>query len=173
MIKKYKLDIINLSEKFREELMNNIRSNKGITILSLMVTVLVLVIIAGTAIKASVTFTGKTKFQNLETELLLIQNKCKMVADKYAMGDIGEEDLYGIKQESGTYAGWYLLTEANLYDMGLRDIIKNVEKNDAGETVGGYYVDYQNDDVAYSKGISYEGKEYHKLSEIKEYVPHN
>ncbi|MCI9365449.1 MAG: hypothetical protein HFJ54_02255 [Clostridia bacterium] len=153
--------------------MNNIRSNKGITILSLLVTVVVLVILAGTAIKASVSFSGRTKFKNLETELLLIQNKCKVLADKQAIGEVEEKDLYGIKQTEGPYAGWYLLTEANLYDMDLRDLIKNVEKDTDGNTIDGYYVNYEDNNVAYGPGVAYEGKEYHKLSEIKEYVPHN
>lgn len=142
--------------------MNNIRNNKGITLLSLIVTVVILVILVATAITASVNISGSAKFENVQTSLLLIQSKCKIMGEKFAIGEIKEEDLYGEKQTEGEYSGWYLLTDADLYDMGLREL----------KAEDGYYVNYETDNVAYGIGISYEGQKFYKLSEMKEFNSH-
>lgn len=52
--------------------------------------------------------------------------------------------------------GWYLLSQDDLNNMG----VENVDAADK------YYVDYENDDVAYGKGIENNDKTYYKLSEI-------
>ena len=132
------------------------RNDNGITLAVLILTVLILVIIATVTINVSHTLVDEAKLQNVKTDLLLIQSKCKIKAEQKAIGEIKEEDLYGSKQTDGTYNGWYLLSQEDLNNMGVSDV--NAEDK--------YYFDYEHDDVAYGKGIVNDDKTYYKLSEI-------
>lgn len=132
------------------------RNDNGITIVVLILTVLVLVIISSVAVNISSNLINEAKFQNVKTDLLLIQSKCKIKAEQKAIGEIKEEDLYGTKQTDGEYNGWYLLSQEDLNNMGVEDV-------DASNK---YYVDYEHDDVAYGRGIKNDDKTYYKLSEI-------
>lgn len=135
----------------------NIRNNKGITLIALVVMIVILAIITAVTVTVSVNYADIAKFENVETDLLLIQSKAKVMADKKAIGEIEEDELYGIKQESGDYQGWYLLSQSELDEMGMKKA--QAEDN--------YYIDYQNNDVAYGVGIEYKGTTYYKLSEMK------
>lgn len=132
------------------------KSNKGVTIVALVITVMILMITATITINISSGIIGEAKYEGLKTTLLLIQSKIKVMADKKAIGDITEEDLYGTKQTSGEYENWYLLTQANLEHMGIKDADAEDE----------YYVNYENDDVAFGAGFEYEGTTYYKLSDM-------
>ena len=138
----------------------NIKNNKGITLITLVITVILLAIIASVGVSLGVNITGSAKFENVETNLLLIQSKCKVKADQKYLGEIEESELYGTKQTEGEYSGWYLLSQQDLGDMGLEDL--KAEDNN--------YVDYENDDVAYGKGIGIEGNVFYKLSDILDYT---
>ena len=68
-------------------------------------------------------------------------------------------NLCGDIQNDGTYKGWYRLSQGELNTIGLKDA---KEKD-------GYYVNYGSDgkvDVAFEKGVEYEGQTYYKLSSI-------
>lgn len=134
-----------------------LKNNKGVTLVILVITIVIIVIISAVTIKISFDLVDKAEFENVKTNLLLIQSKCKIKAEQKAIGDIEESDLYGTKQESGNeYNGWYLLSQDDLNNIGIEDA-DEVEK---------YYVNYDNDDVAYGIGIQKDGKTYYKLSEI-------
>ncbi len=133
-----------------------IKSNKGITLAVLVITLVILIIVATVSVSISFEIIDIAEFENVKTNLLLIQSKCKIKAEQKAIGDIEESDLYGVKQyNSQEYNGWYLLSQENLKDMGLEDVEED-----------SYYVNYESDDVAYSNGIEKDGKIYYKLSEI-------
>ncbi len=136
------------------------KNNKGITLIALIVTVILLAILAGATIKMGLGITSTAKFENIETQLLLIQSKVKIMSQDLVIGEIEESELKGTKQDSGEYMGWYLLSQSDLNDIG-------VEKAKAED---GYYVNYDTDDVAYSKGISLEGNTFTKLSNILDYT---
>lgn len=135
----------------------NLKNNKGITLIALVIMVILLLVIAAVGINGSRGLADLARFEGVETDLLLIQSKCKIIAEKKAIGEITEDELYGTKQTSGDYINWYLLSEEDLKKIGLKD----AKSND------GYYVDYDNDDVAYENGVTYNGTTYHKLSEMK------
>ena len=135
----------------------NIKNNKGITLIAMILTVILLIIIAGVSVSVGTNIIETTKFKALETDLLLIQSKIKKAANEKAIGEITEEELYGTKQESGEYEDWYLLSQTDLNKMGLKDL--DAEDN--------YYVDYENDDVAFGIGFEYRETTYYKLSDIK------
>ena len=133
-----------------------LRNSNGIT---LAVTIIILIIISTVSIHVSFDLIKTARFENVKTDLLLIQSKCKIKAEQKAIGDIEEVDLYGTKQENaGEYNGWYLLSQEDLQSIGVEDA-------DASDK---YYVNYENDNVAYGKGIENDGKTYYKLSEILE-----
>lgn len=134
----------------------NIKDNKGITFITLTVTVIVLLIIAFTSIKVTTTMATTARFENVQSSLMTIQSKCKMLIDKKAIGEIDDSELYGVKQESGEYTGYYKLTQGDLGEMGL-------QKLDAKE---GYYINYETEEVAYEKGAALNGVKYYKLSEM-------
>lgn len=136
------------------------KNNKGITLIALIVTVILLAILAGATIKMGLGITSTAKFENIETQLLLIQSKVKIMSQDLVIGEIEESELKGTKQDSGEYMGWYLLSQSDLNDIG-------VEKAKAED---GYYVNYDTDDVAYSKGISLEGNTFTKIKDILEYT---
>lgn len=133
------------------------KNNKGITLIALILTVILLMLIAGVSISIGTNIIDTTKFEALEADLLLIQSKTKKAANEKAIGEITEEELYGTKQESGEYTDWYLLSQTDLNEMGLENL--DAEDN--------YYVDYENDDIAFGAGFEYKGTTYYKLSEIK------
>ena len=133
-----------------------IKNDNGITIVALIIAILILAIISTVALNVSYDLIDEAQLQNVKTDLLLIQSKCKIKAEQKAIGEIKEEDLYGSKEADGEYSGWYLLSQEDLNNMGVKDI--NAEDK--------YYVDYEHDDVAYGKGIVNDDKTYYKLSEI-------
>ena len=136
-----------------------LRNSNGITLAVLVVTIIILIIISTVSIHVSFDLIKTARFENVKTDLLLIQSKCKIKAEQKAIGDIEEVDLYGTKQENeGEYNGWYLLSQEDLQSIGVEDA-------DASDK---YYVNYENDNVAYGKGIENDGKTYYKLSEILE-----
>ena len=134
------------------------KDNKGITSTKLIIMVVIVAAILAAIIILSTKVANTTIFENIETDLLLIQSKAKVLADKKEMGEIDESELYGTKQEDGEYKDWYLLSQEELDEMG----IKKAKAEDK------YYVNYENNDVAYGSGIDYKGTTYYKLSEMKE-----
>ena len=139
-----------------------IRNNKGITLLSLIITVVVLIILTYVTVSISINWSGTANSQNIQTYMLLIQTKCEVRSHEKAIGEIDESGLYGTKIEdvSSQYNGWYKLSQADLNNIGVKDA---KEKD-------GYYFNYSQNDVWYAKGIEVEGKTYYKLSEIKQYI---
>ena len=133
------------------------KNNKGITIIALTVAVIILAIIVAVTVTIGTSMVDTAKFENIETDLLLIQSKAKVLADKKAIGEIEEDELYGEKQNGGQYNGWYLLSQDDLDEMGLKKA--KAEDN--------YYIDYENSDVAYGVGYEFDGATYYKLSEMR------
>lgn len=99
----------------------NFKSNKGITLVSLVVTVIILLILAYATISISINLTGQAKFQNVQTYMLLIQSKCEVLANEKAIGEIDESGYWGIREESGEYSGWYKLEQGDLNEIGVKD----------------------------------------------------
>lgn len=80
-----------------------IRNDNGITIVALIIAILILAIISTVVLNVSYDLIDEAQLQNVKTDLLLIQSKCKIKAEQKAIGEIEEKDLYGSKQTDGTY----------------------------------------------------------------------
>lgn len=135
------------------------RENKGITFITLILTVILLAIITGVSVSMGIGFMQSAKFENIETYLLLIQSKSKIMSDKIAIGEMDEDEIRGEKQVGGEYDGWYKLSQGDLNEIG-------VNKAKAED---GYYVNYEEDDVAYAKGVTLDDTLFYRLSQILNY----
>lgn len=132
----------------------NIKNNKGITFITLIITIILLIILTGVSISVGTNIAKEAEFDNIQTYLLLIQTKCEKLANDKVIGNIDESRLYGEKQSDG----WYKLSQGELNDIG-------VEKAKAED---GYYVNYDSDEVQvkYEKGVERDGQTLHYLSEM-------
>lgn len=143
---------------------------KGITLISLAVTIIILVIFATVSINYAQDILEKSAVENIETNMLLIKAKAKVFAEEYNFsGDASK--LYGTKVSETSeslitqynasvgnrYSEYYYLNENDLENMGL------------AITNGNYLVnyDYNNIDIVYVEGIRVNGELYHTLSEIE------
>ena len=111
----------------------NIKNNKGITMISLAITIMLLILLAGVTISIGIEIAQEAEFENIQTYLLLIQTKCEKLANDKVIGNIDESGLYGTKQSDG----WYKLSQGDLNDIG----VKGAKADD------GYYVNYNSDKV--------------------------
>lgn len=143
---------------------------------------LVLCIIIIIAILLGITYLVITKMQeekreNYETDMLLIQGRTKIISQE-ANIEKNEEFLKGRKLEENTeeeeikkllenniiskeeenFSKYYILEKQTLEEMGLSNI--NLEK-------GYYIVNYETDEIIYSRGIKIGKNTYYKLSELK------
>lgn len=142
----------------------NIKNSRAITLVMLVIVVIVLVIIVGVTVSAGINISKTARFENVETNLLLIQSKIKVLAEKRIIGEIEDYDLYGTEQSFRGETGWYELSQGDLNEIGLKD----------AKYGDGYYVFYaireedkdKEPDVGYEKGISLDERTYYKLSEI-------
>lgn len=139
------------------------KNNKGITLISLVITVVVLAILTTVVVTISTDISKTARFENIETYMLSIKSKCKVLANRKVIGEIDESGLYGESSDAtfNEKTGWYKLSQADLNDIGVKDA-------KAGE---GYYVNYNLDnsedvDVAYERGITLYDKTYYTLSSI-------
>lgn len=145
-----------------------IKNEKGITMISLVITVIVLVIITSVTVSIGINFSGSANFQNTQTDMLLIQTKCEYITHELAINDNPDVKKYGVEIQSGDYTGWYKLNADELADIG---VIKQKSRSDKEKEKYAdlYYVNYEENDVAYVKGIEFEGRMFYKLSDMIAY----
>ncbi len=148
-----------------------IKKENGITIMTLIITIIVLLILAGVGITAGTNIMKDMELKNVKTNLLLIQAKVKTIYEKHNFDDINNP-LVGTKileidskyeaqttKENGEQYEFYELSE---------DDIKNTMQLDDIEYDEGYIVNYENGDVIYKKGVEdKEGNIYYALSQMK------
>ena len=158
-----------------------IKSENGITFLTLVITVIILAILVTVGVKISIGISETAKFENVKTYMLLIKSKCEILINEKAIGEL-EESYYGTLQNGGDYSGWYKLSQGDLNDIGVNsgtaaktDIDGKVSTSKSGKGADaddGYYVLYNEAeatiDVAYEKGVVKDDVVYHKLSEFPE-----
>lgn len=118
------------------------KESKGITLISLMITIVVLSIIAGISINSGGNLIEKTKLESLRTNMLLIQAKAKQYAEEanFKLGfspdasklERVREEVYGaafLEKSSGISANenipvseCYIVTQKTLELWNLKDI---------------------------------------------------
>lgn len=158
--------------------MLNVKSNKGITLMVLVITIIVLLIIAGITISTSDKQMQMAKLEGLKTNMLLIQAKTNVIAQDVEMkvenatlkgtklADMKEDEIIksflekGVIDENSEDSDFYVLKDQDIKDLGL----ENVEIED-----GSYYiVDYKKNDIITTNGFEASDKNmYYKLSELE------
>lgn len=135
---------------------------KGITLIALVITIIVIIILAGITTYEGTQLIKESKLQTVTANMLLIQAKAETLRDKKEFNN--DAVLIGEEVTSEELEGWYKWDEEAFEEAGLTGI----DKNDV------YYVNYniENSDedveVYYEKGYTHTDRiTYHYLSEIK------
>jgi len=147
-------------------------NEKGITLVTLVITMIVLVILASVTIYTGSNIIKQAQLQTINTNIMLIQAKVKTISEQakfnkntsgyqgYVVTDVtGNEKIQklvsdGVIDDASKY---YVLWQEHLNDMGL-------EKVDVED---GYVVNYDTEVVIYVKGFEYEGTTYYKSTDLK------
>lgn len=137
----------------------NIKSNKGITLIALMITVIILAVLAFSVVRIGVNLTGTAKFTNVETNMLIIKSKSETIANEVSIGEKEESALYGAEELAGDLKGLYRLRYDELKEMGIETTNKHSneyknekenarnkkesEKADEEKGFSDYYIQYE------------------------------
>lgn len=155
-----------------------IKNQKGITLLVLVITVIVLAILATVTIQEIGGIINQIDKENVSTNMLLIQAKAKVLKEKASFNgddtilkgekvseitnneEVNQLKANGIIDESDeNYNKYYLLNKATIEELEI-----GIEKMKDDEF---YIVNYGTGDVIYSEGYKHtDGNIYYKLSEI-------
>ena len=74
-----------------------IKNERGITLISLMITIIILAIITYAAVSMGISLSADSNFQNIETYMLLIQTKCEYISNELVIGENQDVQKYGTK----------------------------------------------------------------------------
>lgn len=145
-----------------------LKSNKGVTLIILVITIIVMSILAGVTIKASNQLITDTQKKAKITNMYIIKAEIEAMYDEYQFS----EEMSVLK---GTYTedvSQYGVTfkEEDLWFIWDRDTIKNLGFDENMLTGNEYYiVNYATGEIIYSKGIKDEvGKVEYTFSDILE-----
>lgn len=148
------------------------KSNRGITIIALIITIIVMLILASVTIEFGTGQIERAKLEDIKTTMLLIKGRAQIVADKESFGE--EYDKTGMINlaDATDYNTSKLqnilndLETSNLYiweqtAMDNNNIQVTVTKSDF------FVIDYVTGEVYYSIGYTYQGKTYYSLTEMQ------
>ena len=145
----------------------NLKNEKGITIIALIITIILMLILVGVTVKVGTKEISKAKLEDIKTEMISIKTRAKIVKDKYDFKDI--DNLVGTKLSEATdynaeaidipdasKENCYIWTQEDLNSQELSSIKVDKDK---------FYVVYYGDDIEiyYSKGV--DGK--YSLTELQ------
>lgn len=157
------------------------KNNKGITIVTLAMAIVVLIIIAGVSIYGATYLIDVANVQNITTNMLFIQAKAKTISEK-SIFESDETLLQGEKITDVDYDAINNLKEQEIisdqeenydsYYLWNREILDNNDLQDVELEEGDFYiVNYKTNEVIYTKGFKKtDGKTGYKLSELKSEV---
>lgn len=150
---------------------------RGITLIALVVTVVVLLILSGTILYAGKGIIKNVNLETLKTNMLLMQAKAKVEYEKLSFELSAEElanNLTGEKVTTGSEEA-NELQKAGVLSADIEKYYKwdtTILENQAIEVEDGeyYFINYDGDvEVIYPKGYNHtDGFVYYKLSELKE-----
>lgn len=135
----------------------NLKNEKGITIIALIITIILMLILVGVTVKVGTKEISKAKLEDIKTEMISIKTRAEIVKDKYDFKDI--DNLVGTKlSETTDYnteaivipdeskENCYIWTQEDLNSQELSSIKVDKDK---------FYVVYYGDDIEiyYSKGV--------------------
>lgn len=153
------------------------KDTKGITLIALVITIVVLAIIVGVSLNIGGQLFNNVNLKTLDTNMLLIQAKVKVISEKNnfdentplkgsKVADItNDSDINKLKNEGvivesdASYQSYYLWNQDILNEEGLDSIkLKDNEK---------YIVNYETEEIIYIPGYKHtDDKTYYKLSDL-------
>lgn len=151
-------------------------NNKGITMATLVITIIVMLILAGVTITGSYSLIKKAQLENLKTNMLLIQAKTKTALEEYNFSK-DESKLIGVQiqeidtdkisklQKAGeNYSSdWYCLNQEELNNMNLSDV--KLPENEY------FFVKYNKEDltveILYTQGFTENNKIKYTLTQLQ------
>lgn len=147
-------------------------NEKGITIVSLVLTIVVLGVLTAVTVNAGGSILKQVQLQNINTNMMLIQAKVKTISEQAnfnkdtsiykgnVVSDVsGNKNIQelvdnGVIDDTSKY---YVLWQEHLKDMGLEKI----------DVEDGYVVNYDTQEIIYVKGFEHDGTTYYKLSDMR------
>ena len=142
------------------------KKEKGITLISLVITITVLIILASIATYSGINVIKQSKLNKFTAEMKIMQTEVNSLYDRYMSG---EESVLGTGKELDSEANNVFTTNASgitdssgyrYYDRGTIESlgIKEVEEE--------FYVNVEKRSVISRLGIEYEGKKYYTLEQL-------
>ena len=135
--------------------MINLKSKKGVTIVSLVIAIVILLILSGVTINGINRSNGSEKYNNMIADVNLLKDKCLIYFNKY--GDIPKTE----RQIAINNVTYYEIDLSKLDGITLNygdDYNKNGNLTNSSDV----YIINLNLDVYYLKGIEKSGTTYHK-----------
>ena len=141
--------------------MQILKNQKGITLVALTLTVIIMVILVSISVKFGTEAIEKSREEDIKSNMLLIQGKSKIIKDKHMYDSensslvgtpIGEASSFTVSTElqnkinSNENAEAYIFTQQDLNSNGLGNI-------NVSSTVF-YVVDYDTCEIYYSLGVN-------------------
>lgn len=150
----------------------NYKTNKGITIITLIITIIIMVILATVTIEFGSGQIEKAKLEDLKTTMLLIKGRAQIVADKESFGEtydstgmlpLAEATEYNISKLRKTFdnidtSNLYIWEQTAMDNNNIQVTITNTNF---------FVIDYVTGEIYYSLGYTYEGSTYYSLTEMQ------
>lgn len=153
------------------------KSQKGMSNIMLLICIVLIIAIVGAILYIVNNLNQERILENYQTEMLMLQGKVKIISQesiiqkkdellkgKKVSENIEDENIKQlfenkiISQEDENFDKYYILDRANIEEMGLSNIVLKE---------GFYVVNYETDEIIYSKGIVLGKETYYKLSQIQ------
>lgn len=134
----------------------NIKDNKGITLIVLVVTIVVLLIIAGVTITAGTESIKRAKLETLRTNMLLIKAKGKEYCEEanFRAGIINESDTAEAKAEKIQKGINFLSTDKNLPSAEVSELPVQLEAEETYDYVAKLDTEAPNNGVLKELGLN-------------------
>ena len=129
------------------------RDGKGITLVSLVITIAVLIILAGITTYSGINIIRQSKLNAFTTEMKVMQTEVNDLYDKYTSGDESVLEL-GSDGPSNLSDDYRYYNQATIQSLGIDGVD------------GEFYVDVKTRSVISREGLEYEGKTYYTLDEL-------
>lgn len=148
-------------------------SEKGITLTTLVITIIVIAIIASVSVYVGTDIIKQANLQNVNTNMMLIQAKVKTISEqakfnkdtsnykgKKLIEVVGNKKIDELVSNNiiEDQEKYYLLSQDDLNEMGFEKI----------QIEDGYIVNYDTNEIIYVKGFEANKQTYYKLSEMKD-----
>ena len=149
------------------------KNNKGITIIALIVTIIIMMILASVTIEFGTGEIQRAKLEDIKTTMLLIKGRAKIVAEKESFGEsydntgmvkLADATSYNISNLQNIFNS--LGDTSNLY-IWEQTAMDNNNIDVEITTQDFFVVDYSTGEVYYSLGYTYEGNTYYSLTDMQ------